>query len=597
MTDFMFAVAIFTYLCRISMCHLRMKKIDKLISVSFIGPAVLSYFVATFVLIMQFLWKYIDEILGKGLTILEMSELIFYYAVTLIPMAVPITVLISSVMVFGDMAEKYELSSMKSAGISLLRIMVPGIVVAVFIALFSVVASNYLKPASLLQFNKRFVAIRKQKTALAIEEGIFNSAFGETVIRVNKIDKDKRGIHDVLIYDHTASDKSLTGLLSSKAGEMYTVEDGRYFVMKMDTGIQYRELEKKQQLGSNKRELPFMRIYFDQWTKTFDMSQFDLEEGLLNFNRNREDMMNTMQLLKSIDSFRNHVTDNREKIRSRVDNFLAGNTRDLTQSSPVTGSGLAAEAAAKERKMPEVIRKAPEDRDSVRARDSLRKIKDAMVRAVTGKDLPQTPSPQIVKTSDQAASAAPLPVATPAAPFKKLVKQKQGIDAGKLRHFGQTLDSVDFRDVMVRAQSDLSRDRDEILNTRSVNSDLIRSYEKYMLRLNQQYSWAMVCIVFLFIGAPLGSIIRKGGYGYPLLVAILFYMIFIISTIFGEKLVKNETMGGLLAAWLPCLLLVPFAVLLTFLALRDTKFNTSFIKTWFQAMTDKKESKILKTDK
>ncbi len=566
-----------------------MKKIDKLISTSFIGPAVLSYFVATFVLIMQFLWKYIDEILGKGLSILEMSELIFYYAVTLIPMAVPITVLISSVMVFGDMAEKYELSSMKSAGISLLRIMVPGIVVALFISLFSLVASNYLKPASLLQFNKRFIAIRKQKTALAIEEGIFNSAFGETVIRVNKIDKDKRGIHDVLIYDHTPSDKSLTGLLSSKGGEMYTVEDGRFFVMKLDTGTQYRELEKKQQLGSGKRELPFMRIYFDEWTKTFDMSQFDLEEGLLNFNRNREDMMNTVQLLKSIDSFRTHVTENRQKISSRMDNFLAGNVKQFSESSPVTGSAIPSNIVNKEREIPQVVRRSVGDADSLRVRDSLRKVKEAMVRAVTGGNMPKKTEPAIQKTTSQKPSvippAPPLPI-----PTKKLVKQKKGLETRKLRHFSETIDSADFRDVMVRAQSDLSRDRDEILNTRSVNSDLIRSYEKYMLRLNQQYSWAMVCIVFLFIGAPLGSIIRKGGYGYPMLVAILFYMIFIISTIFGEKLVKNETMGGLLAAWLPCLLLIPFAILLTFLALRDTKMNISFPKTWIQALVDKKNN-------
>ena len=113
---------------------------------------------------MQFLWKYIDEILGKGFTILELLELIFYYAITLIPLAVPITILISSVMVFGDMAEKYELSSMKSAGISLLRIMLPSLMVAIFIGLFSLFASNYLKPAANLQFQKRFISLRKQKS-------------------------------------------------------------------------------------------------------------------------------------------------------------------------------------------------------------------------------------------------------------------------------------------------------------------------------------------------------------------------------------------------------------------------------------------------
>lgn len=534
---------------------------------------------------MQFLWKYIDEILGKGLTILEMSELIFYYAMTLIPMAVPITVLISSVMVFGDMAEKYELSSMKSAGISLIRIMVPGIVVAVFIALFSLLASNYLKPAALLQFNKRFIAIRKQKTALAIEEGIFNYAFGETVIRVNKIDRDKRGIHEVLIYDHTPSDKSLTGILSSKDGEMYTIGDGRYFVMKLDSGVQYKELEKKQQLGSAKRDIPFMRIYFDQWTKTFDMSQFDLEEGLLNFNRNREDMMNTVQLLRSLDSFRTHVRTNREKINSGIENLLTGKP-EINESGQE--AGIRGATIPKERELPAMVRKVVQNQDSVRTRDSLRQAKDAMVKSLRQKQPPVAPtSKAITKTTDQVVLKSPVTI-SPKTPDKKLIRQKTGINVGNLRHFAQSLDSSDLRDVITRAQSNLSRDRDQILNTRSVSADLVRSYQKYMLRLNQQYSWAMVCIVFLFIGAPLGSIIRKGGYGYPLLVAILFYMIFIISTIFGEKLVKNESMGGMLAAWLPCLLLVPFAILLTIMALRDTKFNTSFLTHWIQALMPKK---------
>jgi lipopolysaccharide export system permease protein len=144
-----------------------LKKIDKLIITSFIGPTILSYFIATFVLVMQFLWKYIDEILGKGFTILELLELIMYYAVTLIPLAVPITILIASVMVFGDMSEKYELSSMKSAGVGLVRIMMPGFVIAVLIGIYSLFASNFLKPAANLQFQKRLIALRKQKTALA----------------------------------------------------------------------------------------------------------------------------------------------------------------------------------------------------------------------------------------------------------------------------------------------------------------------------------------------------------------------------------------------------------------------------------------------
>ncbi|MCE2790241.1 MAG: LptF/LptG family permease [Saprospiraceae bacterium] len=558
--------------------QLRVKKIDKLILTSFAGPAILSYFVATFVLIMQFLWKYIDEILGKGLSIFELTELIFYYAVTLIPMAVPITVLISSVIVFGDMAEKYELSSMKSAGVSLIRIMLPAALLAVTIGLFSIFSANFLKPAALLQFNKRFLAIRKQKSALAIEEGIFNTAFTETVIRVNKIEKDKKTIHDVLIYDHSPNNKSLIGLTSAKGGKMYTVQEGRYFVMRLDSGIQYRELERKTNLGSSKSEIPFMRTYFDEWTVAYDMSQFDGEDGLLNFNRNKEDMLNSAQLLKSIDTFRLQIRSNEQKYADRIGALFSGGRQlQATQVSDITPQNVSRSTNSPESPALQQIQyEAPLAITEKAGGDSLarlRQVKDSLVRSYG-----QRPPPDKQK---EVIPVAPKPyIDSMPLPKKVLIQQRIQAQNTQVHFFAETIDSANYRNVVVRAQNDLGRDRDELLTFSGNNIDQKKQLEKFALRLHQQYSWALVCVLFLFIGAPLGSIIRKGGYGYSLLVAILFYMIFIISTIFGEKLVKNETMTGVEAAWLPCLILLPFGMIVTILALRDIKLNPSIATTW-----------------
>ncbi len=149
------------------------------------------------------------------------------------------------------------------------------------------------------------------------------------------------------------------------------------------------------------------------------------------------------------------------------------------------------------------------------------------------------------------------------------------------------VDSLRSMEILSSAITDLSNVRDEFMTMKNVNYDYNRMIQKHRLRLHQQYSWATICVIFLLIGAPLGSIIRKGGYGYPLLVAILFYMIFIITTIFGEKLVKNGTMEGIQAAWLPCLILSPFAFALTIMALRDIKFNLNWLSGFFAKFIQK----------
>jgi lipopolysaccharide export system permease protein len=422
-------------------------------------------------------------------------------------------------------------------------------VVATLIGSISLFASNFLKPASLLQFNKRFITIRKQKSALSIEEGIFNTTFGETIIRVGKVDKDKRGIHDILIYDHSDSDKSLVRVYSSKHGEMFTADEGRYFVMKLDTGVFYREDNRKTTLGSNKTKYPFLRTYFDQYVKSMDMSVFNADDGLLNFNRDREQMMNSWQLFQSIDSFKFKIRENEDKISMRLKMFALDDGVDRAHS---TNNSSVSPSKSRSLERPEM------------SADSVPKL---------SRILPQKP-PAIQQ---------PLPGRYLSGTSLKVVTQTALSDRDSYRHLIESIDSVHVSEVLVRAQSQLSRARDEISTARNINRDFEFQYQKYMLRLNQQYSWAMVCVVFLFIGAPLGSIIRKGGYGYPLLVAILFYMIFIISTIYGEKLVKNDSMQGLQAAWLPCLLLMPFAVGLTYMALKDMKFNPGiFMSIWYK---------------
>ncbi|MBK8699408.1 MAG: LptF/LptG family permease [Saprospiraceae bacterium] len=551
-----------------------MKKLDKFILTSFIGPYVLSFFIAEFVLIMQFLWKYIDDILGKGFSMFDIIELVLYYSFSIIPMALPISILLSSVMVYGDISEKYELSSMKTAGISLLRVMKPAIFLALFTACFSVVASNYLKPVATFQFKKRFDLIRKQKSTLAIEEGIFNNDFRDIIIRVGRKDKNDRDVHDVLIYDHSQPDKSLLNLIKADSAEMYATVDGNYFVMNLKEGEQYQELERNSK-ENGRIAYPLIRTSFERWSKVIDMSNFYLSESDLNISRNREDMLNTFQLLRQIDTLNKSMQTYWEKAAlnyKEIDNQTGLDEIAYQNQLHAEEARLARKAKREKfepvipKEKPRVITKA-DPAISTENVYALQKARMKLLQKKMDKGVPKT-AQQSVETSSTPAKTQPAMRDT-AGWFRRV----PNYDLSRAKAFYETFDSVTLSNMILRAIPTVTSNMDQANAAfHNVNHADFQK-QVYVLRLGQQYSFALVCILFLFIGAPMGSIIRKGGYGYPLLVAILFYMLFIITTIVGEKLLKSETIPGWLGAWMPCIILLPFSLYFTYQALNDARFS------------------------
>ncbi len=541
-----------------------MKKLDKFILKSFIGPYVLSFFIAEFVLVMQFLWKYIDDILGKGFSVFDIMELVMYYAASITPMALPISILLSSVMVYGDISEKYELSSMKSAGISLLRVMRPAIFLAVGTAMFSVFASNYIKPVSTFQFKKRFDLIRKQKSTLAIEEGIFNNEFRDIIIRVGSKAKNDKDVKDVIIYDHSLPDKSLLNMIKADSAEMYATPDGHYFVMNLKKGQQYQELDRNRK-DNGHMAYPLVRTNFEKWSKVIDMSNFYLSESDLNISRNREDMLNTFQLLKQIDTINLNIKIHREKA---IQSQLGFEGKTVLEESVYQNQKAADVTKAKahfqkikpqlKNAKPPRIEKAAPGVSTENAYLLYKKKLDRIKKGQVQKIQPTNPTGMSQVTKKDTTSN-----------FRRL----PGYDVTRVKAFYETFDSITRNNIVMRSIPAITTNMD-LANAAFYNVDnAIHQKQIYVLRLGHQYSFALVCILFLFIGAPLGSIIRKGGYGYPLLVAILFYMLFIISTIVGEKLVRSETFPGWFGAWLPCLLLLPFGLYFTYQALNDARFS------------------------
>ena len=516
----------------------------------------------------MFLWKYIDEILGKGFTMFDILELLFYYGVTIIPMAVPITILISSVMVFGDMSEKHELASLKSAGVSLFRIMRPAMYIALGTAMFSIFASNYLKPRANYLFLKRFTALRKQKPAMTIEEGIFNKDFKGFSIRVASKGDDDQTINDVFIYDHTDNDKTKISLIKSQSGRMYTSDDGSYFVMNLKDGYQYRELASSYGKGSNKKsKYPFMRTKFETWSKVFDMSEFEFDANSANVNPNKEDMLTTPQLLTAIDSVKVESQDVQLKILSNFEKIL-----------------------------------------DIYAVDEYKQLQDKIRDEKYGDPSEDSDGPKAVKDSTKVppknAKVIELKEKFSKEKRKKSINRNPKVqnknkvnylaDVGSVDSITSLIDIVipsKKKEISKQTASNANSRKDRVNGFVAQINQLRKKEKKYRLRLHQSYSWALICIIFLFIGAPLGSIIRKGGYGYPLLVAILFYMIFMIMTIMGQKLNRNETLSPEMAAWMPCIILAPIATWLTIKAMRDSKFvGVAKLVGWIKGFYNKAES-------
>ncbi len=558
-----------------------MKKLDKFIVKSFAGPYFLSFFIAEFVLIMQFLWKYIDDILGKGYGMLEILELLFYNAVTIIPQALPISILLASVMVFGDISEKYELSSFKSAGVSLVRVMRPAIVIALLTSIFSLFASNYLKPAANLQYQKLFDLIRRQKATLAIEAGIFNSDFTDLVVRVGKKDENGIDMQNVLIYETNVQDKSLMNMIKSDSAKMSASSDGKYFFMDLMKGEQVQELERNTD-PSGKTPLPMVRMSFKTLSKVIDMNGFYLSESDITVNKERAEMLNSFQLKTFIDSLTTIIDTNRMKIKNDYSKILTLKSLELEQyeklrsiekpkSNPIVIDTV--------KKIKDTIPKVIVKNDgSINTENAFKKTKESVKKRILHKNREK------VKFAKKDTSNVYGPLyQQPILYDENYIARDTVKNIRNAKTFLALYDSISIKNLTRKAMPFVNINLDNAnnggynLNTYNVER------EKYRLMYNTHFSNALICIIFLFIGAPLGSIIRKGGYGYPLLIAILFYILYMINAIVGQKLVKSDILNGWFGAWLPCLVLLPFSIVFTYQALKDKSF------TWLADL----ESKVL----
>ncbi|NQV01178.1 MAG: YjgP/YjgQ family permease [Bacteroidia bacterium] len=291
-----------------------MKKLDLFILKTYLGPLVLTFFIALFILLMQFLWKYVDDLVGKGLEWYIIFKLLFYASSTFVPLALPLAILLSSLMMFGNMGEHYELVSMKSAGISLRRIMLPLVIVSIFISGVAFYFANDILPKANLKFLSLLYDVRSKKLTFNLKNGTFYDGIEGYIIRVGKKDKDGNTIHDVMIYNHTKHQGNVS-VTTAKWGKMELSPDKRYLIFLLYDGMNYEE---RTDMRRHEVTRPFQRTKFKEQHQLFDLSAFQLtrtDEAL--FKKNYE-MQNIQSLRVSIDSMNNEVLRQRKTYHKSI---------------------------------------------------------------------------------------------------------------------------------------------------------------------------------------------------------------------------------------------------------------------------------------
>jgi len=564
-----------------------MKKIDRLLLTSFVPPFITAFLIAMFVLLMQTLWLYIDDIAGKGLGFFLVVELLAYKCVALIPLALPIAILISSVMVIGNLAENYELSSFKSAGVPLLRVMRPIMFIGGLAVAFSYYCSNYLMPIANLKFGSRMYDIQRQKPALRLDAGVFNYDFHGYAIHIGHKKDDDRSIQDILIYDHSQENTNEFSQIVAEEGEMYMTEDGHYFIMNLFRGHQYVETRP----GSSQNDkYPFIRTSFDQWTKAFDLGEFQLsrtDEDLFKSNRS---MLTIDQLYEAVDSLDHRIRERETIFSNLVSNYFHFMELDSTFLEPSEQDTIPEDS-------PAFTRQAEGDTlspDSARVNQRPPARSPARRHAIEMEEEP----PMAVTAADtmarrQSAREEERPATRPTVlPVKKRDKYAAALDTAQT--FARIFDDMpvyERKRLYSKAKTFARSIQQQSTSAIRFLGDMRESHVKHVYDLHMKYSMAVVCFIFVFIGAPMGAIVRKGGFGYPILISIIFFMLFVILTIFCRKIAESFILPATVAAWVPNAILLPVGLTLTRKAMNDLKLlNVDRYTAFFRKLFKRKET-------
>ncbi len=455
---------------------------------------------------MQFVWLWIDDLVGKGLSGFVIAELMYYVTLTLIPMSLPMTILLSSIMLFGNLGENNELLAFKSAGISLFRIMRSLIITVVLICALAFFFSNNVLPFAQLKMKSLLRDIKKTRTELLIQPQIFNNNVGKYSIKVSDQNPKTKMMYNVMIYDHTADlGNQIINLADS--GKIHISSNKKYLVIELYNGKRYEDKLEPTKLYTEKTyPTDFHQYKYERILHPID--EFGLKRSDESVWKGHRKMLSVAQLSWTIDSLNTEVDKAKQNTFKTIirNNLLRKESKKdslLYQKTPFT----------------------PFEIDSL---------------------------------------------------FKSIPLKTQ-------------LNAIDLAINFARASKNFVSNSEANVNAK--NTWLV----SYIVEWHKKFTLSVACLILFFIGAPLGAIIRKGGLGMPVIVSIIFFLIYYVISTIGEKVCLEGNLPAWAGMWASSIILFPIGLFFTYKASRDSNlFNihayTLFlnkIKLWFNKRVKK----------
>jgi len=464
-----------------------MKRLHRYVLRAFLGPWIITFLLCIFILLMQFLWRYVDDLVGKGLDFMTIMELMFYASFSLVPLALPLSALLASIMSMGKFGETNELFAMKSGGVSLYRIMFPLVVFNLFVSFGAFFFANNLMPYTNLKMRSLLFGIQQQRPEIVIQNGIFVEPADDIIIKVDSKSRNN-DLNGILIYDHRAT-STPNNVTVASSGNILITEDNSKMILELRNGARHEDVKGSRYQHQNSK--------FERQITYVELDATGLDKNNEEFFKGGYEMLDNRQLKYTMDSLNISLCKREQEI--------CGNFKQF----------------------------------------QIYKGMNDVYGGISPNYMPSSCRPLWLTADDS-------------------LVEKLNIDT--LMAMMDTVQKMQIYEFAVN----YSRSANTYINIVADEIDGTRAWiVRHEIEWYRKYSLSVACLLFCLIGIPLGSVIRKGGFGLSLVVSVLIFLVYYVVSTTIESTVKELVTPASIGMWISTVVLVPIGIYLVISVAND----------------------------